>query len=316
MELIRNKQTASLIILLCFLSIIAVGVISVRKNKAIAVMCQSMREDLRKSTLGDVLSDISGQSVYVKNMTTGDEYVSKNSKTIRPLASLTKLMTVRTVLRQNNNTEAKYTLTETDTAPYGTMMGIESGSEFRIKDLMLASLVASSNDSAEALMYSTGIQTASSFYEAMKKESRDNDWQSFDFSGVTGLDFEEKPTALGNAEDVASLLYKNITEYPDTFIFPQTELSIRSTTGNIVTLQPTNEAIPSLPLLVAGKTGYTVSAGGNLAILWRHPLAQETYISAVVLGSTFSGRFYDIVKLYTSVNSFLEYEHSLSEICK
>ena len=316
MELIHNKQTASLIILLCFLSIVSVGVISVRKNKAIAVMCQSMREDLRKSTLGDVLSDISGQSVYVKNMTTGDEYVSKNAKTIRPLASLTKLMTVRTVLRQNSNTEAKYTLTETDTAPYGTTVGIESGAEFRIKDLMLASLVSSSNDSAEALMYSTGIQTASSFYEAMKKESLDNGWQSFDFSGVTGLDFEQKPTAFGSAEDVASLLVKNVTEYPDVFVFPQTELSIRTTTGNAVTLVPTNEAIPSLPLLVAGKTGYTVSAGGNLAILWRHPLAQETYISAVVLGSTFSGRFSDVVKLYTSVNSFLEYEHSLSEICK
>ncbi len=316
MELIRNKQTASLIILVCLLSIVAVSTIETRKSRAIVATCQVLQQDLRDIALGRALDGVIAQSVLVENAKTQTEYVKRDALAQRPLASITKLMTARTVLQQKVPLEAQYTLTEIDTAPYGAIPGIVTGATFTIADLLRASLVSSSNDSAEALMYSTGTQSPDSFYEAMTKEARDNNWQSFTFSGATGLDVGERPTAWGSAKDVSSLYIKNITEFPEVFIFPQTALSITSSEGVRVELSPTNEAIKNLPLLVAGKTGYTLSAGGNLAVVWKHPFSSDSYISAVVLGSTFSGRFADITKLYTTVNTYLQYEQSLQAVCK
>lgn len=315
MELIRNRQTAGLLVALCVLTAVAVWTVSVKKQASIARTCEALRADLKNSAFQNTLSTITAQSVIAVDPETKFVFLEKDAETVRPLASLTKLMTVRTVLKQNIPLDTVHTLTETDTAPYGSTPGMSIGAQFSIRDLMRASLVSSVNDAAEALAYSTGITDPDFFYKMMNAEATKNSWSSFSFSGATGLDSEKEPTALGNARDVSDLLYKNVSEYPDVFIFPQTDLPITSSSGERIVLKPTNEAIASLPLLVAGKTGYTLSAGGNLAVLWKHPF-DTSYISAVVLGSTFTSRFSDITKIYTAVNSYLSYEQSLLIICK
>lgn len=63
----------------------------------------------------------------------------------------------------------------------------------------------------------------------------------------------------------------------------------------------TNQIVNFLPGFVAGKTGFSDLAGGNLAVVvdtgYQHPLI------IVVLGSTFEGRFSDVITLYKAALS-------------
>ncbi len=317
MELIHNRQTRSLIIVILFLSLIAVRVIFTRAEKNNAQLCEALFSDLKNISQQDMKKGIQGKAYIVKNMTVGEEYISRDTQSVLPLGSLVKLMTVRTAIQQYPvNTDAYYTLTEKDTAPYGSTPGITVGSEFRIKDLAAAALISSSNDAAEALSNSVSNQDSIGFLSSMQKEARSLGLNSFSFSGVTGLDSEENTaTAFGSASDVATLLYKNVIDMPEVFVFPQKSQVIESREGIFVTLEPTNVAIPNLPLLVAGKTGYTLIAGGNLAVLWTSPRNPAEYISAVVLGSTISGRFSDIEHLYRATDRYLTNRASLDSIC-
>ena len=72
-------------------------------------------------------------------------------------------------------------------------------------------------------------------------------------------------------------------------------MKIRATTGEHITAENTDEALPAIPGLILGKTGITQLAGGNLAIVFEvgpaHPVV------AVVLHSTQQGRFADMKAL-------------------
>ena len=57
----------------------------------------------------------------------------------------------------------------------------------------------------------------------------------------------------------------------------------------------TNPLVATVPGVLASKTGYTDLAGGNLALAFDAGLGHP--IVAVVLGSTYDGRFSDIRKL-------------------
>lgn len=315
MELIRNKQTIGLIIALCVLTIVALTVIRTKKNESIFLTCESARSELRDISFRTIPDAVSANAYYVRD-SHDREYIQKNSTEPKPLASLTKIMTVRTVLKKDISLEQVYTLTKRDTAPYGSIAGIEEGQQFRIKDLLLAALVSSSNDAAEALMYSTGVVNEGDFFSEMNALAKQMGLSSMQFATATGLDTSGSATANGSAKDVAILLEDSVKKYPEVFIFPQETLYIQSQSQASVELSPTNSAIPQLPLLVASKTGYTLSAGGNLAVTWKHPYDETTLVTAVVLGSTFASRFTDITKLYSTVNTYLTYERSLPAVCK
>jgi D-alanyl-D-alanine carboxypeptidase len=298
----------------CALVIIAIFTINTRTHKEIATTCTALESQLYKSTLGDVFNGVVAQAVYAENISHGEEILAKNADTRLPLASLVKLMTARIVLNFGTQSDTTYTLTEKDTAVFGTIPGIVPGATFTTKDLILASLVSSSNDAAEALMNSTSLEN-DIFFDAMNKEAASLGLNSLQFSSATGLDIAQQATGYGNARDISRLYAKNITDYPNYFVFPQNVLKIVSRDGSIVTLNPTNTAIPQLELLVASKTGYTLTAGGNLAVIWQHPIRPNEYISAVALGSTISGRFSDIVRMYNHINRYFVYQQTLTTIC-
>ena len=66
----------------------------------------------------------------------------------------------------------------------------------------------------------------------------------------------------------------------------------------------TDELVNEIPGLIAGKTGYSDLAGGNLAVIFDagfdHPLA------VVVLGSTSEGRFNDVKQLVAAAVKYCQ----------
>jgi D-alanyl-D-alanine carboxypeptidase len=75
-------------------------------------------------------------------------------------------------------------------------------------------------------------------------------------------------------------------------------ITIESLDGFTHTAPNTDIIVQSVPSLIAGKTGYTVLAGGNLTIIFDAGVQQP--IAVVVLGSSYNGRFDDIKKLVDS----------------
>jgi len=80
------------------------------------------------------------------------------------------------------------------------------------------------------------------------------------------------------------------------------QFTLHSVDGASTKAVNTDEALPDLPDIVLGKTGFTQLAGGNLAVVFKH---DGHLISAVVLGSTYDGRFSDMKKLVAATQKAL-----------
>ena len=71
----------------------------------------------------------------------------------------------------------------------------------------------------------------------------------------------------------------------------------------VYTAENTDEDLDKIANILAGKTGYTDSAGGNLAILYT-PIANKQ-VAIVVLGSSRDGRFSDMLELVRRTDIYM-----------
>ena len=81
-----------------------------------------------------------------------------------------------------------------------------------------------------------------------------------------------------------------------------TALTIQSIDNYNHLAQNTNDIISDIPGLLASKTGFTDTAGGNLVIIFDPELGRPIIIT--ILGSTEQGRFEDVRAL---VNATMEH---------
>ncbi len=239
------------------------------------------------------LTDITLQAkaAYVYNPATGDVLFSKNSEAQLPLASITKVMSA-VVVEENLPLSTKVTFAK---------------DKWGLSDLLNYTLMVSSNGGAEALA-SAATASASSggsleksvsngiFIKAMNKKAQDLNLTQTYFLDVAGLDLSDTQSgAYGSAQDVARLFAYALQHIPDALdatTLTDTWFYTASTSYSAIN---TNKIIGAIPGLMAGKTGYTDLAGGNLVVAFDAGLNDP--IIAVVLGSTKEGRFEDIKKL-------------------
>jgi len=116
------------------------------------------------------------------------------------------------------------------------------------------------------------------------------------FLDEAGLDVSDTQSgAYGSAVDVAKMFAYALDTIP---------ASLEATTLTDTWFDEGNESYPaintnkiigSIPGLIAGKTGYTDLAGGNLVVAFDAGLSEPIIVA--VLGSTKSGRFTDVKKL-------------------
>ena len=105
-------------------------------------------------------------SVYVVDATTGTVLHEKNADQARPIASLTKMMTILAILKDHNPDE-KVTIPQLPGYKQGdALAGLVPGDTLTVKELVAASLIPSDNDAADALaIYDSG--TKEKFYGKM-----------------------------------------------------------------------------------------------------------------------------------------------------
>lgn len=253
--------------------------------------------------------EIEARSAIALDLTNGKVLYAKNPDEQRPLASLTKVMTIHVaaqVLDPDQNIKVSH-----DAVVRGESGGPNWGEEWSARDLMDYTLIASSNVGAEALaeaadflireQYADAPDDGSATVWRMNAVARELGMTETYFLNPSGLDIGTTTAgAEWSARDMARLFGYLATTSPDLYAATtRRDISLSALHGKTRDARNTNDALPEIPGLIIGKTGSTDLAGGNLAVVFDvgigHPVA------IVVLGSSEKGRFFDAETLVDSV---------------
>ena len=270
----------------------------------------SRPSEVQTAAVAGALDPFSGLSLLAKaaiviDIKTGKTLFELNPDVQLPLASLTKVplaLAVAEVLRNDDVVTIPY-----DTAPAGSAERLAQGEKWKVRDIIDFTLMASSNGGAEIL-----AGAADGRLHELYPDSPEQDatlWRMNQLAGslgltrtyflnASGLDISTTQSgAYGSARDMAHLFAYAASAQPSLFAGTARDgMVLTSVNGRDHTSAfNTNKAEGAIPGLVLGKTGFTDLAGGNLAVVFDVGLGEP--VVAVVLGSTYEGRFEDMQKL-------------------
>jgi len=241
-------------------------------------------------------------SAYVFDMRTNTVLYEKDPDTVRPLASLTKLMTAL-VASQELSTSSIVTITPDALNQDGTN-GLLLGERWTFKNLLNFTLMVSSNAGAVAIADAASGGNQATFIDSMNTEAKELGFDSLLFYNPSGLDISTSQSGgYGTVKDIGNLFMYIFKNYPD--ILSMTKYpsgQFISLNGNVHSIPNTDLTIPHIPDILASKTGYTDLAGGNLVIVFDEDIGHPILIA--VLGSTAQGRFSDVETLASTTRAY------------
>ncbi len=206
------------------------------------------------------------EAVFVIDSQTDKELFVKNSENVRPLASITKLMTVMVLLDLPINWSSTTQILDSDTDYFSHQ--IKVGEVYKMSDLWDLALISSANNAIKALVRNSGV-TEEKFVQLMNVKAKDLGLSSMTFSEPTGLSSYN----TGNAKDVAKLLKEAL----------KSEKILKSLQKGQYYASPLNGGKPRLVYntnwlltdwmpnkfsagAIVGKTGYINDSGYNFVV--------------------------------------------------
>lgn len=250
-----------------------------------------------------------GKSAVVFDGATGELLYQHNADEILPIASVTKLMTALLVYEMMPSMDTVVTIPQHTI--YDEYSALQPGDTFTVRDLLEYTLVVSSNEGA-AILAETAIQSAlgpdatlDDFVRAMNVRAESLGLTATTFRNPSGLDIDATTAgAVSSARDIATLLAFITNTYPD-LLTATTQPAKRFVGGHgfVYDAVNTNGVVREIPGLLASKTGFETLAGGTLAVAFDAGLGRT--IAVIVLGSTRSGRFEDVLHLVEATRQAL-----------
>ena len=233
--------------------------------------------------------------------------LDKNSNEIRPIASLTKLITAAVVL-DYDQTDETTAVSRKAIQNEGDSGNLKEGEILTIYNLLGAALIESSNDAAYALAEYTGHKIINSggmkastvlpirvFVKAMNQKFNNLNLTQSYFTDSSGL---EDVNSFSTATDLSKFikyLREGLTYVP---IWQITQLKkMRAVAENGLAsheFTSTNPFLNEFNNVIGGKTGYTSRALGNMILILKSP-DEKSEIVYIILGS--EDRFGDMRKL-------------------
>lgn len=144
-------------------------------------------------------------SYMLMEASTGDVIFEKNADEKRPVASITKLMTILLVLEAVDNATLslgeKVMVSQHAASMGGSQALLDAGSQYNAEELIKSMIVASANDSAVALAEHVGGSEAN-FVEMMNRRAHELNLSNTAYMNCTGLPV---PGQYTTARDVALL---------------------------------------------------------------------------------------------------------------
>lgn len=203
---------------------------------------------------------VHAKSVVMVDLTSGRVLYEKSPHDRRPAASLTKLMTAIVAL-DVSSPGANVTVSADAAAADPTRIGLTTGEQLTVQELLYAALMNSANDAAEAL--GQGLLPRARFLAEMNRHARSLHMQDTHYSTPSGLD---DPDNFSSAYDLAVLATYIERDYPEL-------VRVASTRDQVIPASATHKAyyphninhiLDVYPGADGLKTGYTDAAGGCL----------------------------------------------------
>lgn len=259
--------------------------------------------------------NLKAKGAYVYDARTKTVLFAKNENQRLSLASLTKLMAA-VVARDISPSYGTVTVTG-DALKADGDSGLMADERWTLEDLLDFSLVSSSNDGIRAVALSLGalssvevdeVEILNDFVRRMNVKALELDLKNTYFWNETGLDESEvKGGGYGTAKDVSILLEYIIESEPGLLeATREKETTVTSIDNLKHVAKNTNQIASDTPGLIGSKTGYTDTAGGNLAFVFDPELGRPIIIT--ILGSTGAGRFEDAKELIAATLEYLSGE--------
>jgi len=215
----------------------------------------------------EINSPISASGAVIMDMESGQIVFEKQAETVRPMASITKLMTALIVAEDNGLDEVVVVPKEIDKV-VGNKAYLPEGKRFTVGDMLSALLISSANDAATVLaVHHSGSVPA--FVEAMNERARQLGLVSTSYADPIGLDHAEQ---YSTPKEIASLT-KYVMQNPEIASrMGKRWARIYSTDGTEeIILNHTHAMMhDSISPVTAGKTGTTDAARQCLVSVFPH----------------------------------------------
>lgn len=244
-------------------------------------------QTIPKQTGNAIDVDLSARSALVWDIATGTILYERNANEERSIASLNKLLST-VVARSIISPKATVTIPIEVKQAQKKGVGIKliPGEHISAGDLFEAALIPSANDAMVALaIASKGSESA--FVDFANSYAKSHGLFNTLLANSTGL---QEGVQHSTARDVQHML---MNAYNDSFLRPflsQQKGVIISQEGTKHSFISTDKLLGTYLPILAGKTGYTLEAKENLAIITSGAKGQK--IGAVILGS--DDRFQDM----------------------
>ncbi len=203
----------------------------------------------------------------VQDAASGETLFDKNSETVLPIASITKLMTAMVVLEEKLDLDDRVVISQDDlfaTRSSRIRGRLRPGSELTRDELLLLALMASDNRAAAALARTSPGGTEE-FVAAMNREAERLGLHDTRFSDPTGL----VPDNVSSAQDLVKLV-KAAHAHPLIREYSTRRSAFVKARGGRVGFNNTNSLVRSGKWEIElSKTGYISAAGRCLVMQMR-----------------------------------------------
>ena len=204
----------------------------------------------------EALSEISAESFVLMCADTKELISSKNAEEQKTIASTTKILTA-VVAIESGMLKETVTVGDEITGVDGTSLGLEIGDTIDLYSLVLATLLSSGNDGANAIAVFVGGST-DNFAEMMNEKARQIGMKNSSFVTPSGLDADEH---YSTAVDMALLACyaMNIPVFRE--MVGMQSARIEFTNGKVLYVNNHNKLLSMYDGCIGIKTGFTKSSG-------------------------------------------------------
>lgn len=241
--------------------------------------------------------NLTAKAVVVWDVESGTTLYAKEATTRRPVASLSKLLSVLVVREALSPTTLVEIPPDVRVAQrLGVNIRLPVGGHASVESLLAASLIASANDAVVSLAVAAyGDEEA--FVSAANTYARTLGLNQTHLANATGLTGGEQYSTADDVRRLLTLVWADplLGSYLD-----NEKGSLATSEGVVRQYETTNELLSTYLPVVAAKTGYTTEAGENVALVTR--VGQNHVIGMVILGST--QRFQDAKILAEWINRY------------
>lgn len=208
-----------------------------------------------------LISSISASSACLIDAESGKVLYGKSPDRRLPMASTTKIMTAVVALESGVSVDSVLVVPRSAVGTEGSSAYLREGEEITLESLLYCLLLSSANDAAVAIAVSL-CGNVESFVERMNEKAHELGLENTHFENPHGLQADGHYTT---ARDLANLLAYAVKNEDFLRISGSYRAQISREGGIIGTLINHNRLLRTYDGMIAGKTGYTRTAGRCLA---------------------------------------------------